>query len=64
MPFRDNSDGTPALELRLKTAFSAYESRGQREPVPARNAGRLWWDREFESTFLQRPVCLSGEPRV
>jgi hypothetical protein len=22
------------------------------------------WDQEFESAFLQQPVCLSGEPRV
>ena len=22
------------------------------------------WDGEFESGFLQQPVCLSGEPRV
>jgi hypothetical protein len=22
------------------------------------------WDQEFESAFLQQPVCLSGDPRV
>ena len=25
---------------------------------------RRKWDQRFESAFLQRPVCLSGEPRV
>ena len=26
-------------------------------------ASTLKWDQEFESGFLQQPVCLSGEPR-
>src|SRR4051812_9103878 len=25
---------------------------------------RSGWDGEFESPFLQQPVCLSGDPRV
>jgi hypothetical protein len=36
-------------------------------PIIARSALpqllRSRWDREFESVFLQQPVCLSSEPR-
>jgi hypothetical protein len=31
-------------------------------PVPG--CATLKWDQQFESAFLQQPVCLSGEPEA
>ena len=49
--------GTPAREAKLKAQLET--------PMIARSALlQLFpsrWDREFESAFLQQPVCLSGE---
>jgi hypothetical protein len=42
------------LALALKKRIDAIKDEAIRR--------RLKWDHEFESAFLQQPVCLSSEP--